>query len=1103
MKRTFWLLLLGLTFSYFCLFHLQPSRANVAQERARLFELVGDERALSSVTVAGAREQEIGLDLRSVNVEAARELELPLLDGQTHAALRDGTEGFVRFAADEYTWRGKIFGEGGWRGDVILSAKGRAMSGLIYAPSGVYEIVPQSDFRHLLVQVDQSEFPACAGTRPPRPESENIEERAPSSPDSPVAADDGSNLDVLVVYTAPVRTSLGGTEQAQAFAQQAVASANTAYLNSNITTRLRLASATEVAYTETGTLGAALDWVVSDPGVAATRNSVKADLVAILVEQASDGCGLGYLMTNVGPGFANSAFSATARTCAVGNLTFAHELGHNQGCHHNPENGGPPTSTAYPYAFGHYVDGAFRTVMSYSNPCTQGCSRVAHFSNPSVSFNGVPTGVADQRDNSRVINNTALVVSQFRDSGGVPPCTYSLSPTSLSFTATGGSGSFAVTTGGGCAWTASSGASWLTVTSGAGGTGGATVGYSVAVNTSLSQRTATVTVGGQTHTVTQAGAPVNVRVTVGTNPAGRAFTVDGITYSAAQTFTWARGTAHTVSTTSPQGGTTGTRYVWGSWSDGGAISHTVAPLADATYTANFTTQHSLTTTAGAGGSVSPASGWLNRGRTVTITATPNAGYGFNGWTGTGTGSFTGQSNPATVTMNGPLTQTASFSASGLTTNLALGRTARQSSTLSVGAASRAVDGNLDGEWARNSLASTLSDAQAWWEVDLGGVQSLGQVKLWNRTDCCSERLSNFYVLVSDTPFASTGLSATLTQPGVSAFHVAGQAGRETTVAVNRAGRYVRIQLAGANYLTLAEVQVWGSQPVNLARGKPAAQSSTTSGGVASRATDGNTSGGFAQGSVTATLSQAQAWWEVDLLGVRPVGQVKLWNRTDCCSERLANFYVLVSDAPFASTSLAAARSQAGVTSFYVSGAAGVSRVVGVNRTARYVRVQLAGTNNLSLAEVEVWSGPSINLAAGKAGAQSSTNSGGAAGRATDANTDGNWLNNSVTLTLFESQPRWEVDLGSVRRADSIRVWNRADCCSDRLADFHVLVSDTPFTSSSLSATLLQPGVASFRTTGQAGRPTTINVNRTGRYVRVQLAGTNYLSLAEVEVLGNF
>ena len=128
-----------------------------------------------------------------------------------------------------------------------------------------------------------------------------------------------------------------------------------------------------------------------------------------------------------------------------------------------------------------------------------------------------------------------------------------------------------------------------------------------------------------TPTVTPTPIPTptpTVQVTVQTNPAGLAFTVDGTTYSSTQTFSWAPGSSHTIATTSPQSGGTGVRYVWSSWSDGGAISHTVAPTTNKTYTATFRTQYYLTMSHGTGGTVSPASGWKNSGATVSITATP-------------------------------------------------------------------------------------------------------------------------------------------------------------------------------------------------------------------------------------------------------------------------------------------------------------------------------------------------------------------------------------------------------------------------------------------------------------------------------------------------
>src|SRR6266567_1458808 len=151
-----------------------------------------------------------------------------------------------------------------------------------------------------------------------------------------------------------------------------------------------------------------------------------------------------------------------------------------------------------------------------------------------------------------------------------------------------------------------------------------------------------------------------VQVTVQTNLAGLSFSVDGTPYTSAQTFSWAPGSSHTIATTSPQNGDTGVRYVWTNWSDGGAISHTVAPTTNKTYTANFGTQYYLTMTHGTGGTVSPTNGWRGSGSTVSISAMPASGYHFNNWTGSGTGSYSGTNNPASITMDGPITEAATF-----------------------------------------------------------------------------------------------------------------------------------------------------------------------------------------------------------------------------------------------------------------------------------------------------------------------------------------------------------------------------------------------------------------------------------------------------------
>ncbi|HEY9464969.1 MAG TPA: BACON domain-containing carbohydrate-binding protein [Vicinamibacterales bacterium] len=84
----------------------------------------------------------------------------------------------------------------------------------------------------------------------------------------------------------------------------------------------------------------------------------------------------------------------------------------------------------------------------------------------------------------------------------VAPCSYSIAPTSQSVPVLGGTGTVTVTTTSACTWTATSNAPWLSITSGATGTGSGTVGFAAAANTGA-QRTGTLTIAGQTFTVTQ------------------------------------------------------------------------------------------------------------------------------------------------------------------------------------------------------------------------------------------------------------------------------------------------------------------------------------------------------------------------------------------------------------------------------------------------------------------------------------------------------------------------------------------------------------------------------------------------------------------------
>jgi hypothetical protein len=152
------------------------------------------------------------------------------------------------------------------------------------------------------------------------------------------------------------------------------------------------------------------------------------------------------------------------------------------------------------------------------------------------------------------------------------------------------------------------------------------------------------------------------------------------------------------------------------------------------------------------------------------------------------------------------------------------------------------------------------------------------------------------------------------------------------------------------------VQVLGVPDLGL--GRPATQSSTLAGSnaVAARAVDGQTDGKFADNSVMHTNADLDAWWKLDLLGSTPITSIDVYNRTDCCGSRLADFWVFVSDTPFNTTLTPAQQAaQPGVWSSHQSTTPNPLTTVALSAgtTGRYVMVQQNSAQFLSLAEVAV------------------------------------------------------------------------------------------------------------------------------------------------------
>ena len=157
-------------------------------------------------------------------------------------------------------------------------------------------------------------------------------------------------------------------------------------------------------------------------------------------------------------------------------------------------------------------------------------------------------------------------------------------------------------------------------------------------------------------------------VTVQTSASGAALTVDGTTYSAPQTFAWIVGSNHTI-VAQANIASGNTRAAFASWSDG-STSNTeiyITPASAATLTATYKTQYKVVATVSPSGAgtitTNPTSpdGFFDAGSQLQLIAAGNSGYQFLAWSG---GTLNGSNNPATLTLNGPVSVNALFTNPG-------------------------------------------------------------------------------------------------------------------------------------------------------------------------------------------------------------------------------------------------------------------------------------------------------------------------------------------------------------------------------------------------------------------------------------------------------
>ena len=311
---------------------------------------------------------------------------------------------------------------------------GNAVAANVAAFGRVYQIRFRGAAGHEVSEFDPSDLNDHGDVPPPEINAVPIPKRAALQD---ALLDDGSTIDVMVVWTPASRTIQGGVAAMQTLVALGISETNTAYANSGVIQRLRLVYSGEVNHIEgaispdLGLLAGNGDGVLDQ--VHAIRDAVGADYVSLWGEYGNQACGIGFLMATESSGFATNAFNVVNTPCATGNYSFGHELGHNMGLRHDPFIDPAATTidtVSVAYAHG-YVDipNRMRTIMAYNDQCqtpTQPvsftCTRMQRFANVGLNmtspFNAVvaPSGLNPNSNDFLALNGTRDTTANFRQS---------------------------------------------------------------------------------------------------------------------------------------------------------------------------------------------------------------------------------------------------------------------------------------------------------------------------------------------------------------------------------------------------------------------------------------------------------------------------------------------------------------------------------------------------------------------------------------------------------------------------------------------------------------------------------------------------------------
>ncbi|MCI0556282.1 MAG: M12 family metallo-peptidase, partial [Anaerolineae bacterium] len=313
---------------------------------------------------------------------------------------------FMRHTGSSFTWTGNI--PEARFSLVVLTVDSKSIEGHVNVNGRIFQITQLADGLHSVRELNQAEWHKIIDVAV-EPEQHPAAGRRGSNNTS-VSASTVSTIDVMIVYT----SARGTSGNINSDIQNAIATANQIMSGSNVNAQLKLVYSGQIGLTESGSVSTDLNNAKNDSTVQSLRNQFGADLVSFWVKNSGGACGIA---DQVGP------FNVVVQQGCFTNYAFSHEVGHSMGAHH--EKYINPGSNPFPYSHGHvhleFIDsvcnGGWYTMMAYGQECADKgvfCCQITFYSNPGLSYNGDPIGIANEADNHRAMNDTAPIVAGWK-----------------------------------------------------------------------------------------------------------------------------------------------------------------------------------------------------------------------------------------------------------------------------------------------------------------------------------------------------------------------------------------------------------------------------------------------------------------------------------------------------------------------------------------------------------------------------------------------------------------------------------------------------------------------------------------------------------------